>query len=188
MKCGDVGRGSHEWKEDGKISESVAKKYNSMMLDGKVRGAVRFATGCGLGGPKQPMDKCSKTGVPVIEILRSKHPKIRIPATVAEGEAMSDVYSDGVVGFEHYPDGAPAVLPSNFDCDVVEKVSGKLNGGIRGQAELILSFSQSGCAMSRLLMQHTEPSMLNERWGLIKYLALIRWQLARSGCVALGRD
>jgi hypothetical protein len=39
-KCGVAGRNSHSWKEDGEVSESVAKKYNSMVLDGKLRGAV----------------------------------------------------------------------------------------------------------------------------------------------------
>lgn len=68
-RSGVAGRNSDSWKEDGEVSDSVAKRYNSMVLDGKIRGAVRFATGRGLGGPKLPLDKCSKTGEPVIEVL-----------------------------------------------------------------------------------------------------------------------
>jgi hypothetical protein len=60
-RSGVAGRNSDSWK--------VAKRYNSMVLDGKIRGAVRFATGCGLGGPKLPLDKCSKMGETVIEVL-----------------------------------------------------------------------------------------------------------------------
>jgi hypothetical protein len=47
-KSGVAGNNGHKWEEDGTVSESVARKYNSMMLDGKVRGAVRFATGTDL--------------------------------------------------------------------------------------------------------------------------------------------
>jgi hypothetical protein len=84
-KSGIAGGGSHSWKEDGEVSESVAKLFNSMVLDGKLRSGVRFATGRGIGGPLQPTDICSKAGVPVIEVLRSKHPKIRIPQPLNGG-------------------------------------------------------------------------------------------------------
>ena len=50
-----------EWGLDS-VSESVAKKFNSMVLDGKLHGAVRFATGRGQGGPLRPDDACTKTG------------------------------------------------------------------------------------------------------------------------------
>jgi hypothetical protein len=34
-KSGVAGPNCHSWKEDGQVSDSVARKYNSMMLDGK---------------------------------------------------------------------------------------------------------------------------------------------------------
>jgi hypothetical protein len=40
---GVAGRNPAEWGEK-EVSDSVAKTYNNMVLDGKIRGAVRFAT------------------------------------------------------------------------------------------------------------------------------------------------
>ena len=40
----------------------VARKYNSMVLDGKLRAAVRFATDRDGGGVLLPQDACTKTG------------------------------------------------------------------------------------------------------------------------------
>jgi hypothetical protein len=57
----------------------IARKYNSMVLDGKLRAAVRFATNRGGGRVLLPQDSCTKTGWPVMEVLRSQHPNTRIP-------------------------------------------------------------------------------------------------------------
>ncbi|KAL7503120.1 hypothetical protein ACHAXN_000965, partial [Cyclotella atomus] len=127
-KSGVAGRNCHSWTEDGEVSDSVARKYNSMMLDGKVRGAVRFATGRGQGGPLNPKDECTKAGIKVIKVLKRKHPKIRLPETAQPDEADYDVWTDGIRGFDTYPDGAPATMPTNFDFEVIEKVSSKLHG------------------------------------------------------------
>jgi hypothetical protein len=130
-KSGVAGGNYHSWKEDGKVSDSVARKYNSMMLDGKVRGAVRFSMGRGQGGPLNPKDKkCTKTGVQVIKVLKRKHPKIRLPETVHPDEADYEVWTDRIRGFDTYPDGAPATLPTSFNYEVIEKVSSKLHGAI----------------------------------------------------------
>ncbi|KAL7526948.1 hypothetical protein ACHAXR_001723, partial [Thalassiosira sp. AJA248-18] len=53
--------------------------YQVRLLSGKLRGAVRFATNRGKGGLYKPDNKCSKTGLPVIDVLRAKHPNIRVP-------------------------------------------------------------------------------------------------------------
>ncbi|KAL7502373.1 hypothetical protein ACHAXN_001332 [Cyclotella atomus] len=131
-KSGIAGGKDHSWKEDGEVSESVAKRYNSMVLDGKIRSAVRFATGRGIGGPLQPTDTCSKAGIPVIEVLRKKHPRIRVPKHVAEVEELEGVtewqYHDDVAGFDVYPEGTPAALPVNFDADSMLVLSGKVHG------------------------------------------------------------
>jgi hypothetical protein len=130
-KSGVAGGNYHSWKEDGKVSDSVARKYNSMMLDGKVRGAVRFSMGRGQGGPLNPKDKkCTKTGVQVIKVLKRKHPKIRLPETVHPDEADYEVWTDRIRGFDTYPDGAPATLATSFNYEVIEKVSSKLHGAI----------------------------------------------------------
>ena len=45
-----------------------ARKYNSMVLNSKLRAAVRFATDRGGGGVLLPTDSCTKTGRPVMEV------------------------------------------------------------------------------------------------------------------------
>lgn len=83
-----------EWDEDG-VSDNVAMRYNSLVLLGKLRAAVRMATGRGLGGPLGPYDKCTKTGAKVIEVHSSKYPSITRPEALHDG---------GVPGFEKYPE------------------------------------------------------------------------------------
>jgi hypothetical protein len=127
-KSGVAARNCHSWKEDGEVSDSVARRYNKLMLDGKVRGAVRFATGRGRGGTLRPNDLCSKAKIKVIDVLKRKHPKIRLPETASPEDADYEVWTDGVRGFDTYADGAPATLPTSFDFEVIEKVSSKLHG------------------------------------------------------------
>ncbi len=57
----------------------IARKYNSMVLDGKLRAAVRFATDRGGGRVLLPQDLCTKIGRPVMEVLRLQHRDTRIP-------------------------------------------------------------------------------------------------------------
>ncbi len=42
--------------------ELIAQKYNHMVLDGKLRAAVCFATACDGSGVLLPQDACTKTG------------------------------------------------------------------------------------------------------------------------------
>ena len=87
----------------GTIDEDlVARKYNSMVLDGKLRAAVRFATERDGGGVLLPQDACTKTGRPVMEVLLSQHPDSRIPNL-----------EDPHCTFEHY-DEVPAAMTT--DC------------------------------------------------------------------------
>jgi hypothetical protein len=64
----------------------------------------------------------------VIDVLKRKHPKIRLPETASPEDADYEVWTDGVRGFDTYADGAPATLPTSFDFEVIEKVSSKLHG------------------------------------------------------------
>ena len=59
---------------------SIARKYHNMVLGGKVRAAVRMVTNRGTGGAYRPFDLDSKSGRPVIEVLREKHPASRVPS------------------------------------------------------------------------------------------------------------
>jgi hypothetical protein len=85
MRGAGSGRGTAD-------KDIIARKYNSMVLYGKLRAAVRFATDRGGGGVLLPQDSCTKTGWPVMEVLRSQHPDTRIP----------DLEDPHCIAFEHY--------------------------------------------------------------------------------------
>jgi hypothetical protein len=72
---------------------SLARQYNTMVLGGKVRVAVRMVTNRGIGGPYRPNDLDSKSRRPVIDVLREKHPECVVPLEW---------------DFDAYPDTAPA--------------------------------------------------------------------------------
>jgi hypothetical protein len=74
-----------------------------MVLDGKLRVAIRFATDCNGGGVLLPQDACTKTGQPVMEVLLLQHPNTRIPN-------LEDLHC---IAFEHY-DEVPMTMPT--DC------------------------------------------------------------------------
>jgi hypothetical protein len=197
-KSGVAARNSDSWKEDGEVSESVAKRYNSMVLDGKIRGAVRFATGRGLGGPKSPMDKCSKSGELVIDVLRKKHPTIRTPKIGKSKIGEVEAYPAGVQGFDHYPHGASAVIPNWFDCHSMEEVSKTLDGGPGpgglDSRQFKILMSRFGTASENLrvewalwsewLSNESPPyaayRALNAK-SLDKYQALAPWLSVKSG-------
>ena len=59
--------------------ETVAQSYYDTVLSGKLWQAVRRATDRDGGGCLLLEDKCTKTGRPVAEVLREKHPNMRVP-------------------------------------------------------------------------------------------------------------
>jgi hypothetical protein len=83
--------------------ELIARKYNHMVLNGKLQAAVRFAMAHDGGGVLLPQDACTKTGQPVMEVLQSQHPNTRIPN-------LGDPYC---IAFEQYNE-VPTALP--MDC------------------------------------------------------------------------
>ena len=76
----DVGGGSGGPRAGMEDATSIARKYHNMVLGGKVRAAVRMVTNRGTGGSYRPWDLDSKSGHPVIEVLREKHPASRVPS------------------------------------------------------------------------------------------------------------
>ena len=64
-----LGRGQQQMLE-----AEVHLQYNNLLITGKIRETVRFLTGRDQGGILLPMDACTKTGKPVEEMLREKHP------------------------------------------------------------------------------------------------------------------
>ncbi len=81
----------------------IARKYNAMVLDGKLRATVGFATDRGGGEVLLPQDSCTKTGQPVMEVLRSQHPNTRIP----------NLEDPHCIAFEHYDEVPVKIL---MDC------------------------------------------------------------------------
>jgi hypothetical protein len=53
-------------------------KYNNMVLGGKVRAAVQMETNRGSGRPYRPHNLDSKSGHPVINLLKDRHPDCRL--------------------------------------------------------------------------------------------------------------
>ena len=84
--------------------DAIARRYHSMVIDGRLRAAVRWATSRSGGGMLSPTDIDSKTGRPIIDVLRDKHPDCRTP----------DLEKDGWALFEEYP---PPRDSTPLDCD-----------------------------------------------------------------------
>ncbi len=76
----DVGGGSGGPRAGMEDATSIARKYHNMVLGGKVRAAVRMVTNRGTGGSYRPWDLDSKSGRPVIDVLREKHPASHVPS------------------------------------------------------------------------------------------------------------
>ena len=87
------------------------------MLSGKLRQDVRQATNREGGGWLLPDDQCTKTGRPVAEVLREKHPDMRVPP----------VENPACVAFEEYEE-VPETVPLEFTEDEVTWVASKLSG------------------------------------------------------------
>ena len=96
----------------GMTEEAVAKTFTAMVLKGKIRAAVRFATLRGEGGVLNGSDIDKKSGTRVLDVLHSKHPEAVIPdAAVLEEYAV-----------------VPAMKDLDVTCDTVTKVAGELSG------------------------------------------------------------
>ncbi len=76
----DVGGGGGGPRARMEDATSIARKYHNMVLGRKVHAAVRMVTNRGTGGAYRPFDLDSKSGRPVIEVLREKHPASRVPS------------------------------------------------------------------------------------------------------------
>ena len=106
---------------DGPIAEKTDKEafraFHAKLTSGRVRAACRNLTNRDGGGLLHPTDKCTKTGRPVLDVLKSKHPPLRDPTELGS--------EDGV--FEPYP-ALPKAMPLCITQDVVETVASKLSG------------------------------------------------------------
>ena len=79
--------------------------------------AVQALTRGDKGGVLQPEDACTKTGRPVLEVLREKHPQMKVQDLAAADRS----------NFEPY-DCIPQPLPVEITGEVVETVAALLSG------------------------------------------------------------
>ena len=96
----------------------LARRFQAKVLSGRLRQAVRHATNRDGGRVLQPDDACTKTGRPVLEILKEKHPDMREP----------DLSNPNHHAFEHY-DSQPEPIPLLVTAMDIEEVSRKISGG-----------------------------------------------------------
>jgi hypothetical protein len=113
---GEAKRGaSSGW---GTADEDInARKYNSLVLDGKLCAAVHFATNRGCARVLLPQDSCTKTGRPVMEVLRLQHPDTRIP----------DLEDPHCIAFEHYNE-VPVEIPMDCTSEDLETLALRIVG------------------------------------------------------------
>ena len=97
--------------------ETLARRFDATVRSGRLRQAVRCATDRGQGGVLYPDDADTKTGRPVIDVLRDKHPPLRHPPA---NHFRSTV-------FERY-DSMPEVVPLDITEKDVEHVASRLSG------------------------------------------------------------
>ena len=93
--------------------ESKARAYNNKVNSGRLRQAVRTLTSRDGGPVLQPSDRCTKTNRPVIDVLRDKHPPLRMP------DGQSELFTG---------DDLPDVIDIDITEDTVEKVASQLSG------------------------------------------------------------
>ena len=91
--------------------------FHNTVLSGKLRKAVCWATNREGGGCLLPDYQCTKTGRPVAEVLREKHPDMRVPPAETPTCAAFEKYGE-----------LPKTVPLNFTEDDVTWVSSKLSG------------------------------------------------------------
>ena len=119
----------------------IARRYYSLVINGRLKAAVRFATNRSGGGVLAPADIDVKSGKTVVEVLRGKHPKARRP----------EIEKEDWASFEDYPTPREGV-PLDCDQSILQVVAGKLSGGAGPN-------SVDGIALKRYLLNYKEYSL-----------------------------
>ena len=99
--------------------EAKARRFNNLVLDGRLRAAVRGITSRDAGGLLYPNDKCTKNPDKTVrQVLEEKHPALRVP----------DLAAPDCPCFEPYQT-VPKAIPVSCSGDAVSKIAPHLSGG-----------------------------------------------------------
>ena len=98
---------------------AVARGFHEKVFSGKLRQVFRQVINREGRGCLLPDDQCTKTGQPVPEVLREKHPDMCVPP----------VEDPACAAFEEYGN-VPKTLPLDFTEDDVMWVTSKLSGAV----------------------------------------------------------
>jgi hypothetical protein len=165
MRGASSGRGTAD-------EDIIACKYNSMVLDRKLRAAVRFATNRSGSGVLLPQDSCTKTGRPVMEVLRLQHPDTRIP----------NLEDPHCIAFEHYNE-VPVEIPMDCTSKDLETLALRMSGSAGPssfnavmQRNCLLRYSRASGELRQELAAWVEW-LSNESPSWAAYRALISQQL-----------
>ena len=142
--------------------EEVAKTHHCMALQGKHRSAVRWLTERMKGGALDPENNCSKTGDPVSEVLKSKHPEPQIPN-------VEDFYDHAYL---------PEIMELDITQEHVEQVARHASGATGPGGT-------DSTAIQNWLLQHGKTSTLLRKSfaNLVSWLANTDppWNLRENG-------
>ena len=95
--------------------EAEGRQYNNMVLEDRISEAVNSVVDTDRGRLYQPEDDYSKTGRPVLDILREKYPEVTVPL-----DEHSDTYKDTGELLES--------MPVYCYAETVAKATAKLRG------------------------------------------------------------
>ena len=97
--------------------DSKARSFHNTVLSGRLRSAVRKLTGRSGGGVCQPDDLCTKSHLPVWQVLAAKHPPLRDPTFLGTPDGAFEPYLD-----------LPLAIPLCITPEDVEILSSRLSG------------------------------------------------------------
>ena len=99
--------------------EAQARAFHGKVLSGRLRSAVRGLTSREGGGVFHPDDPCSKTGRPVLDVLKEKHPDLREPPLIGHPHGAFEPVE---------ADEWKKPIQLDFTAELVEQVGRHLSG------------------------------------------------------------
>ena len=133
----------------GQTQEQRAKTFSRLVLQGKLRAAVRYITEREMGGVLLPDYRDEKTGDTVLDVLQSKHPDARVPDT-----SVMEEYAT-----------LPDLVEIDITEEVVEKVARRLTQAVPDQGERTRLLSNNGCFVSEAPANNYVKRQLSIRVG-----------------------